>query len=90
MPDTFDWAVDDLVSLLNHANWKKVLKDFGAGKAKHDPVVHFYETFLAAYDPDLREVRGVYYTPEPVVVGYIVRSVDRLLVEQFHKPKGLG
>ena len=55
MPDTFGWAVDDLVSLLNHANWGKVLKDFGAGKAKHDPVVHFYETFLHAYDPKMRE-----------------------------------
>jgi hypothetical protein len=89
MPDTFDWAVDDLVSLLSHANWGKVLKDFGAGKAKHDPVVHFYETFLNAYDPELREVRGVYYTPEPVV-SYIVRSIDHLLQEHFDKPKGLA
>jgi predicted helicase len=66
-----------------------VLKDFGAGKAKHDPVVHFYETFLGAYDPEMREVRGVYYTPEPVV-SYIVRSVDLLLQKHFDKPKGLA
>ena len=39
-------------------------KDFGQ---RRDPIVHFYETFLAAYDPKLRELRGVYYTPEPVV-----------------------
>jgi predicted helicase len=51
--------------------------------------VHFYETFLAAYDPALREKRGVYYTPEPVV-GYIVRSVDELLKTRFNKPKGLA
>jgi hypothetical protein len=89
MPDTFGWAVDDLVLLLNHANWGKVLKDFGAGKAKHDPVIHFYETFLSAYDPEMREVRGVYYTPEPVV-SYIVRSLDHLLQEHFDKPKGLA
>jgi N-6 DNA Methylase len=89
MPDTFGWAVDDLVALLNHANWGKVLKDFGAGKAKHYPVVHFYETFLAAYDPELRDVRGVYYTPEPVV-SYIVRSIDQLLQKHFDKPKGLA
>jgi hypothetical protein len=89
MPDTFGWAVDDLVSLLNHADWGKVLKGFGKGKAKHDPVVHFYETFLAAYDPTMREVRGVYYTPEPVV-SYIVRSVDLLLQNHFHNPKGLA
>jgi hypothetical protein len=89
MPDTFGWAVDDLVVLLNHGNWASILKDFGQGKAKHDPVVHFYETFLAAYDPDLREVRGVYYTPEPVV-DYIVRSIDHLLQRHFDKPKGLA
>lgn len=89
MPDTFGWAVDDLVTLLNHADWGKVLKDFGKGQAKHDPVVHFYETFLNAYDPEMREVRGVYYTPEPVV-GYIVRSIDLLLQEHFDKPKGLA
>jgi len=89
MPDTFGWAVDDLVSLLNHANWGKVLKDFGAGKAKHDPVVHFYETFLHAYDPKMRELRGVYYTPEPVV-SYIVRSIDHLLQKHFVKAKGLA
>jgi len=89
MPDTFGWAVDDLVSLLNHADWGKVLKDFGKGLAKHDPVVHFYETFLKAYDPKMREIRGAYYTPEPVV-SYIVRSIDILLQKHFDKPKGLA
>lgn len=89
MPDTFGWAVDDLVELLRHTQWAEVLKDFGKGKAKHDPVVHFYETFLAAYDPKTREVRGVYYTPEPVV-SYIVRSVERLLKTEFKKSKGLA
>ena len=52
-------------------------------------MVHFYEDFLAAYDPRLREMRGVYYTPEPVV-SYIVRSVDRLLRDQFHLADGLA
>jgi hypothetical protein len=45
MPETFDWAVDDLVSLLNHADWGKVLKDFGEGKAKHDPVAFLRDFF---------------------------------------------
>ena len=51
--------------------------------------MHFYETFLAAYDPALREQRGVYYTPEPVV-SYIVRSVDHILRERFDCPEGLA
>ncbi|MBI1955739.1 MAG: hypothetical protein HYS38_05045, partial [Acidobacteria bacterium] len=45
--------------------------------------------FLAAYDPKLREARGVYYTPEPVV-SYIVRSVDYLLKTRFGCPNGLA
>ena len=89
MPDTIDWAVDDIVELLKHADLGEILKDFGKGKGKEDPVVHFYETFLAAYDPKMRELRGVYYTPEPVV-SYIVRSLDHLLKTRFNRPKGLA
>lgn len=83
------WAVDDLVSLLNHANIDEILRDFGRRTRQEDPVVHFYETFLAAYDPKMREARGVYYTPEPVV-SYIVRSVDHLLKTEFGLPDGLA
>ena len=89
MPDSIAWAVNDIVELLKHANMYEILKDFGKGKGKEDPVVHFYETFLAAYDPKMREVRGVYYTPEPVV-SYIVRSIDHLLKTRFNRPKGLA
>ena len=89
MPDSIAWAVDDIVELLKHANMAEILKDFGKGKGKEDPVVHFYETFLAAYDPKMREVRGVYYTPAPVV-SYIVRSIDHLLKTRFNRPKGLA
>jgi len=89
MPDTIGWAVDDVVELLKHADMVEILTDFGKGKGKEDPVVHFYETFLAAYDPKMREVRGVYYTPEPVV-SYIVRSIDHLLKTHFNRPKGLA
>ena len=89
MPDAIAWAVDDLVELLKHCDMAEVLTDFGKGKGKEDPVVRFYETFLAAYDPKMREVRGVYYTPEPVV-SYIVRSIDHLLKTRFNRPKGLA
>ena len=89
MPDSIAWAVDDIVELLKHADMAEILTDFGKGKGKEDPVVHFYETFLAAYDPKMREVRGVYYTPEPVV-SFIVRSIDYLLKTRFNRPKGLA
>ncbi len=89
MPDSIAWAVDDVVELLKHADMAEILTDFGKGKGKEDPVVHFYETFLAAYDPKMREVRGVYYTPGPVA-SFIVRSVDHLLKTRFNRPKGLA
>ena len=54
MPETIDWAVDDIVELLKHADLGEILKDFGKFQGKKDPVVHFYETFLAAYDPKMR------------------------------------
>ena len=81
--------VDDLVALLERSDMAAVLSDFGKRKRHEDPIVHFYETFLAAYDPELREARGVYYTPEPVV-SYIVRSVDHLIKSRFSCPAGLA
>jgi predicted helicase len=89
LDDRIAWLVDDLAQVLAQADMEAVLKDFGKRTAKEDPVVHFYETFLKAYDPKVREMRGVYYTPEPVV-SYIVRSIDHLLKTRFNKPQGLA
>lgn len=77
-----EWAVDDLAELLRRTDMPTVLKHFGKLTGKRDPVIHFYETFLAAYNPKLREGRGVYYTPEPIV-SYIVESIDYLLGDTF-------
>jgi type I restriction-modification system DNA methylase subunit len=83
------WAVDHLADLLARADMAAILEDFGQRTRQEDPVVHFYETFLAAYDPKMREARGVYYTPEPVV-GYIVRSIDTILQRDFKLKDGLA
>ena len=89
LESSVDWIVDDLVNLLAHADIGAILQDFGTRTRTEDPVVHFYETFLAAYDPKMREARGVYYTPEPVV-SYIVRSVDHILKKDFGLRDGLA
>jgi len=89
LDDRIAWLVDDLSQLLAQADMEGILKDFGRRSGKEDPVVHFYETFLKAYDPKIREMRGVYYTPEPVV-SYIVRSIDYVLKTNFNKPQGLA
>ncbi len=89
LDERITWAVDDLAEILNRSNIEAILKNFGKRTRREDPVVHFYETFLSAYDPVLREKRGVYYTPEPVVT-YIVRSVDHILKKDFSLQDGLA
>jgi len=89
LDDRIAWLVDDLAQLLANADMAAILEDFGKRTAREDPVLHFYETFLSAYDQKLRKSRGVYYTPEPVV-SYIVRSIDYLLKTRFNRPQGLA
>nr|HPI84664.1 N-6 DNA methylase [Caldisericia bacterium] len=88
LPESVTKSIDLAVHLLNKSDLESVLLDFGKGSSR-DPVFHFYETFLGEYNPKLKEKRGVYYTPEPVV-GFIVRSVNELLKDKFNMPEGLG
>jgi hypothetical protein len=89
LDDGLVWLVEHLVKVLNHSDIAAILTDFGKRTRQEDPVVHFYETFLRSYNPEIREIRGVYYTPEPVV-SYIVRSIDLLLKDKFGLKKGLA
>ncbi len=89
LPDPLAWCVDDLAEVLAVADAQGILDRYYREGKGSDPIVHFYETFLVQYDPDERERRGVYYTPEPVV-GYIVRSLHDLLKMEFGKPDGLA
>ena len=52
-----------------------------------DPWLYFYEQFLGAYDPKLRNDRGVYYTPVEVVRAQ-VRLTGDLLHSRFGKQLG--
>ncbi len=83
------WIVDDLVELLREAPVRPILLRYFHDKRGRDPIFHFYETFLAEYDRELRRRRGVYYTP-PELVAFLVRSVHGLLVEDFGWSDGLA
>ncbi len=83
------WIVDDLAELFNHVNVRELLENYGKDTKRSDVIVHFYETFLAEYDPKMRKSRGVYYTPEPVV-DFIVRAVDDILKTEFGITDGLA
>ena len=82
-------VVDNLAEVFRATNVKQLLKNFGKSTQTNDPIIHFYETFLAKYDPKLRKTRGVWYTPEPVV-NFIVRAVDDILKTEFDLPQGLA
>ncbi|MGQ4808320.1 hypothetical protein NKDENANG_01702 [Candidatus Entotheonellaceae bacterium PAL068K] len=83
------WIVDDLADVFRAADVGELMKDYGKATQRYDPFLHFYETFLAEYDPKLRKSRGVYYTPEPVV-SFILRAVDDILRTEFNLPAGLA
>ena len=87
--DFDELGVSDVVELLDDANMGAVVRDFGDRNPQEDPVIHFYELFLAAYDKKQKAQRGVFYTPRPVV-SYIVRSVDELLRTEFGLEDGLA
>ena len=82
-------TVDNLADVFRATDVEALLTNFGSTTQRKDPVIHFYETFLAEYDPALRKARGVWYTPEPVV-SFIVRAVDDLLKSEFDLPLGLA
>lgn len=89
LPEQLAWCVDDIAEVLAVADAPGILDRYYHEAKGSDPIIHFYETFLAQYDPAERERRGVYYTPE-AVVGYIVRSIHGILKTDFGKRDGLA
>ncbi|WP_200281026.1 N-6 DNA methylase [Rhabdochromatium marinum] len=89
LDDRIAWIIDDLADVFQAADVKAILANFGRLTGQQDPFLHFYETFLAAYNPAKRKARGVWYTPEPVV-QFIVRAVDEVLQREFGLADGLA
>jgi predicted helicase len=87
--DVDEAGINDVVELLNRANAHAIRNDFGKKTDGEDPVIHFYEHFLGAYNKKLKVERGVFYTPKPIV-SHIVRSVHELLQKEFGLEDGLA
>lgn len=88
-PKPLQVIIDDIAEILNVSDINSILHQYRKQGKGTDPIIHFYETFLTTYDPEVRERRGVYYTPEPVV-GYIVRSIHSILKSHFNLADGLA
>ena len=89
LDDRIRRTVDELAEIFQATNLPKLFEDFGKFTQRNDPFIHFYETFLAQYNPAKRKARGVWYTPEPVV-NFIVRAVDDVLKTEFGLADGLA
>jgi hypothetical protein len=76
--DVDELGLADLAEQLAITDVDELLADFGSDNQRDDPVVYFYEEFLAEYDPQQRKDLGAFYTPKPVV-RYIVKTVDDAL-----------
>ena len=83
------WIVDDLINVFLATDVQKVTKNYSQKGIHRDPMIHFYEDFLKAYNPSLRKLKGVWYTPQPVV-QFIVRAVDEILQRDFELSEGLA
>ena len=59
------------------------------GETTISAITYFYEPFLEAFDPQLREDLGVWYTP-PEIVRYQVQRVHYLLKTELGRPRGLA
>lgn len=89
---TIEWLLNEIINITNHINIVSIVEElnkYDNTAVQKDPYMHFYETFLYKYNPELRELRGVYYTPQSVV-NFIINSIDIVLKEYFNKDKGLG
>jgi len=90
------WIIDEVISIMNNLDLPEIQKTLQFSKKvkdneniETDPYIYFYETFLAAYDKNLRKAKGVYYTP-PQVVNFIVRSINEVLKSTFQISNGLA
>jgi len=83
------WIIDELARVFQATRVDHIMGRWSDANDKRDPFLHFYETFLAEYNPAKRKARGVWYTPE-AVVNFIVRAVDDVLKEEFGLPLGLA
>lgn len=91
------WIVEEVLTIMNNLDMRAIHESLSFTKKQKDsdnftikdPYVYFYEDFLAAYDKKLREAKGVYYTPPPVV-NFIVRAIDDILINTFKIKDGLA
>lgn len=81
MEELMDWTGD----AMNRIDRPVFFERF----SEEDAVQYFYEPFLEAFEPGLRDELGVWYTPSEII-EYQVRRVDTVLREELDIADGLA
>lgn len=80
------WALDTVRALIEAVDFERLRPKY---QHEGERWLYFYETFLAAYDPKLRDQYGVYYTPPPVIEAQVA-LLDEVLRSHLQCPDGLA
>ena len=95
------YRVEEILGMMNHLYLGEIIQDLSFNKKlplpgneearlfERDPYIYFYEHFLHEYDAKMKQSRGVYYTPPPVV-NFIIRGVNYMLKKDFGIADGLA
>jgi predicted helicase len=81
--------LEELYADLRATNVELILDQFGNSANGGDPVIHFYESFLAQYDRNKKIEVGAFYTPKPIVDA-MVKLVDEALRKRFGLSLGVA
>ena len=91
------WLLEYILRIINYIDISALIQEFhkhfkdidpSGEKTIKNPTIYFYEHFINAYNPTLREKRGVYYTP-PAIVSFIIDSIDLVLKQDLDYKEGL-
>lgn len=85
------WALDPVRSLVEAVDFETLRagRPLPGMTARDQTWLYFYETFLAKYDPKLRDQYGVYYTPQQVIHAQVA-LLDELLRSRLGKSLGFA
>ncbi|MHA1667750.1 MAG: type ISP restriction/modification enzyme [Candidatus Heimdallarchaeaceae archaeon] len=86
MPKNVEICCNSIIQLLNNVELDAVFSFYNDKRI--DPTIYFYEKFLETYNPKLKKIKGVYYTPIQIV-NFIVYSVDNILEQRLGIKDGL-
>ena len=91
IPNHIRWIFSEIINLINNIDLTGIQKtlSFRNANKEIDPYLYFYETFLGEFDKAKRKSKGVYYTPTEVV-GFIIRSINKILMTEFGKANGFA